>query len=235
MKQTSLVGGLIASLLFVGCAAPSAKYTNEAVAYALATEAELRALVAACDGVSGPASAAAREADQEWWRRNATMMQAADYGFITELNGFVDDRRTESLALFTMNAGFALDEQMRERVAGKLDTRNPERICLQELANFRAGDRDLNQDDRHYAELVALSTEARVDQNALRSSRTPTAANREFGRSFYQAEQALSAVGCQQADISMLKNSWPLEVYEAQCRDMTYHLVRCEWNRCNVY
>ncbi|WLD59589.1 hypothetical protein NFC81_07350 [Salinispirillum sp. LH 10-3-1] len=235
MKKTLLITGIFAIATIAGCATSGAKYKNEAVAYALSTEAELRALVSACDRVSGPASAEAREADREWWRRNATMMQAADYGFIRELESFADSRREESLVLFTMNAGYALDQQMQESVAKRLDTRNPERVCLQELASFRAGDRDLSRNARHYSELVALSTEARVDQNALRSSRAPASANRDFGRSFYQTEAALAAVGCRQPQIAMLKNDWPTEVYEAQCQDTTYQLVRCEWNRCEVF
>lgn len=235
MKKILLMTGLVAITTVVGCASSGAKYTNEAVAYALSTEAELRALVAACDRVSGPASAEAREADREWWRRNATMMQAADYGFIRELGSFADSRREESLVLFTMNAGYSLDQQMQANVAKRLDTRNPERVCLQELASFRTGDRDLSRSARHYTELVALSAEARIDQNALRSSRAPASANRDFGRSFYQTESALAAIGCRQANISMLKNDWPMEVYEAQCQDTSYHLVRCEWNRCEVF
>lgn len=233
MKRIAAVCATV--VLMAGCAAPSAQYENQAVAHAFETEAELRAWVQACRPVSGAASAAASNADRTWWERNGAMMAAADYGFVRELDGFSDDRREDTVALFAMQAGYSLKQQMEARVTAELDTRNPERVCVRELADFEAGDRDLSQDPQHYGALVALSNEAGMDQQAIRASRQPARPENDYGRSFYEVESALAAEQCADPSVSLLRADWPRETYEAQCADQRYQLVSCEWNRCTVY
>lgn len=233
MKRNAVMVTALAVL--AGCASPGAQYENKAVAYAFETEAELRSWVAACEPVSGTAMAAARNADRTWWERNGAMMAAADYGFVRELDSFSDDRREDTVALFAMQAGYSLNQQMNTRVAEQLDTRNPERVCVNELAAFEAGDRDLNQNQEHYSALVALSNSAGLDQRAISASRQASRPESEYGRSFYEVETALSRNQCTDPTISLLRADWPRETYEAQCADQQYKLISCEWNRCTVY
>ncbi|MCH8550664.1 MAG: hypothetical protein LAT62_01930 [Natronospirillum sp.] len=225
----------LAGLALVGCATSTAEYRNQAVASALSTEAELRAWVAACTEVSGEAAAAARNADRVWWERNEQLLRAADYGFTRELQSFGDERREESLALFTMRAGDALDRQQKEAVAERLEGRNAERTCVRHLADFEAGDRDLSQDRDHYSALVALANEGGLDLEPAERSRQPQLPSDNYGRSYFQAEEALGRQGCQQPEIQLLKADWPREIYEAQCSDRRYQLVSCEWNRCDIF
>ncbi len=225
----------LGTALLIGCATSTADYRNEAVAYALTTEAELRAWVEACNEISGDAAGAARTADRAWWERNEQLLRAADYGFTRELQSFTDERRDESLALFTMRAGDALDRQQRAAVADQLDGRNPERTCIRELARFEAGDRDLSQDSDHYSALVALANDGGLDTEPVTRSRQPALPSDRYGRSYFQAEESLVRQGCRSPDIRLLNADWPREIYEAQCSDQRYQLVSCEWNRCEVF
>lgn len=229
-----LLGCFSVMFFVVGCASSGADYRNEAVAHALETEAELRAWVQACEQISGASLDATRSADRAWWQRNGQLMRAADYGFIKELDNFSDERRDESVALFTMRAGYALSRQQQAYVADRLDVRDPERVCLRQMADFEAGERDLNQNADHYRALVALSNEGGIDDTPLRSARQPVAPGDRFGRSYYEAQAALNRDSCPNAEVQLINSAWPREVYEAQCQDQRYALVSCEWGNCQV-
>lgn len=229
-----VTGLLVCGLVLAGCSSSGADYRNEAVADALETEAELRAWVQACEDVSGSAMDASRTADRVWWERNGQLLRAADYGFVKELDSFSDERRDESVALFTMRAGYTLRRQMQDRVSEQLDVRNPERVCQREMADFEAGERDLNQNDDYYRALVALANEGGIDESPVRSSRQPEPPQDEYGRSYYEARNALEGNNCPDADIQILSANWPREIYEAQCSDQRYALISCEWGNCEV-
>ncbi len=229
-----MLGCLLTVGLLAGCASSGADYRNEAVAHALETEAELRAWVQACEPVSGEAMDAARSADRSWWQRNGQLLRAADYGFIQELDNFTDERRDDSVALFTMRAGYALSAQMQSYVADQLDVRNPERVCLRQMADFESGERDLNQNADYYRALVALSNEGDIDETPLRASRQPERPSDRYGRSYYEAQSALARDSCPDAELQLINSAWPREVYEAQCQNQRYALVSCEWGNCQV-
>lgn len=229
-----ITGMLVGCLVLAGCSSSGADYRNEAVADALETEAELRAWVQACEMISGAAMDASRTADRVWWERNGQLIRAADYGFVQELDSFSDERRDESVVLFTMRAGYTLRRQMQDRVEDQLDVRDPERVCLREMADFEAGDRDLNQNSDYYRALVALANEGGIDESPVRSSRQPERSRDEYGRSYYEVESVLGRDGCSGADIQILSANWPREIYEAQCSDQRYALVSCEWGNCEV-
>ena len=59
-------------------------------------------------------------------------------------------------------------------------------------------------------------------------------AGKEYGRSFYVVEKMAKRNGCSGAEVHLLKNAWPHEVYDASCPDGSYLLMRCEWGNCLI-
>lgn len=220
-------------VLCAGCASlPTPR--SEAIHFALAEDATLRELASQCARLSPELRSAATQAQRDWWRRNGNVVAAADYGLL-QLN-WEDAREPleDQRAYLSMQILEMVQDDADTQVGEWLEGRRAERNCERRLAEFRDGERDLSRDRGHFETLVVLQNEEeRLDQD-VEQARVINARYRKYGRSLFVVEEKVQTLGCNQPQISMLRNAWPLEVYDAVCSDSTYLLIQCEWGRCET-
>lgn len=220
-------------VLLAGCASlPTPR--SEAIHYALTTDATLRELAEQCARVSPDLRTKAVQAQRDWWRRNGSVVAAADYGLL-QLNW--DDAREpleKQRAYLSMQVLEMVHSDAGAQVAEWVDGKKTERNCEKQLANYQDGDLDLSQQKKYFNTLVALQNEQKQQLEDVDQARAINARYRKYGRSLFLVEQKVQTLGCNRPQISMLRNDWPLEVYDAVCSDQTYLLVQCEWGRCDI-
>jgi hypothetical protein len=221
-----------AATVLAGCASlPTPR--SEAIHYALTTDASLRELASQCQPVSAQLESQVAQTQRDWWRRNGAVVSAADYGLL-QLNWAqhsvpVEEQRAYlSMQLLEMVQTDA-DAQVSDWLDGQ-----PARNCADELAEFQDGKRDLSRNSDHFETLVSLQNDEKVQMSDVDQARVINARYRRYGRSLFVVEQKLQAQGCNRPQISMLRNEWPLEVYDAVCSDSSYVLMQCEWGRCDM-
>ncbi len=232
-----LSGLILASLaLLQGCSSTQLSPTGEAVYYALQTDTTLRTWVDACDDVSAKAKQAAYTAKQNWWQRNGAFVESADFGLVYDIIHVTDDR-TETGARMAMALTWQVVETAEAEVQELLSASgDKEDLCLRVLSQYNQGERDLRSQDKVYESLVNLQRRSQRDGTDLNLKRAAVEqkAGKVYGRSFYVVEKMAKRNGCSGAEVHLLKNAWPHEVYDARCPDNSYLLVRCEWGNCLV-
>jgi hypothetical protein len=102
------------------------------------------------------------------------------------------------------------------------------------LTAYRDGRNDLSREQRYFETLVTLQNEREVLDSDVEQAVSINARYRRYGRSLFVVEQHMARQGCNEPQIALLRNAWPLEVYDAICADQSYYLVQCEWGRCDV-
>ncbi|WP_394169278.1 hypothetical protein [Saccharospirillum alexandrii] len=230
VRTCSLVA--VAATVLAGCASlPTPR--SEAIHYALTTDASLRELASQCQSLSPQLESKATQTQRDWWRRNGAAVSAADYGLL-QLNwdqqtAPIEDQR----AYLSMQVIEMVQSDASEQVTDWLDDR-PERNCERELTAFQDGERDLSRNSDHFETLVTLQNDEKQQMADVDQARVINARYRRFGRSLFVVEQKLQAQGCNQPQVSILRNEWPLEVYDAVCSDSSYVLMQCEWGRCDT-
>jgi hypothetical protein len=218
--------------VLVGCASlPTPR--SEAIHYALTTDASLRELASQCRGVSAQLESQSVQTQRDWWRRNGAAVSAANYGLL-QLNWDQTAEPTEQQrAYLSMQVTEMVQTDAREQVKGWMGDR-PERNCAAQLTKFQDGKLDISRNQDHFDTLVALQNEEKQSLAGVEQARVINARFRRYGRSLFVVEQKLMAQGCNQPQVSMLRNEWPLEVYDAVCSDTSYVLMQCEWGRCDA-
>ena len=106
--------------------------------------------------------------------------------------------------------------------------------CQPLFALVRAGKLDLSNDEQQYRVLQKLVTQRHSVAADADLARSINSRYRKYGRSLYSVEKTLKESGCAQPHIALLRNAWPLEVYDALCSPDDYRLVKCEWGRCTI-
>ncbi|MAK92138.1 MAG: hypothetical protein CMI03_01055 [Oceanospirillaceae bacterium] len=233
-KATPLL--LAAMLGLHGCASSPLSPTGEAVYYALQTDTTLRAWADACSDVSARAGQAAFTAEKNWWKRNGAMVEGADFGLAYDIIN-VTDTRVETGARVAMALTWQVVETAEAEVNDMLaSASNKEDLCLRVLDQYNEGQRDLRGDDKVYQSLVDLQRRSQQQGEDLEIKRAAVSveAGKEYGRSFYVVEKMAKRNGCSGAEVHLLKNAWPHEVYDASCPDGSYLLMRCEWGNCLI-
>jgi hypothetical protein len=229
-----LLSALVLSFL-VGCAAPKSS-TGEAVYYALQTDVQLRLWVEHCESINGRVKQVAWQAKTNWWRRNGAFVEGADYGLTREIMLVSGDRDVTG-ANIALGVTFQLVSEAEEEMQFILDnSSNQQKLCLNMLAKFNDGDYDLRDNNQFYPTLVDLQRRAQRDGKDLEEKSAALAVNkqRKFGRSLYAVEKLAKRSGCPGASVKVIKADWPNEVYDVQCPDNSYVLVRCEWGNCLI-
>jgi hypothetical protein len=222
-------------LFLVGCAAPKSS-TSEAVYYALQTDVQLRLWVEHCEGINGKVKQVAWQAKKNWWRRNGAFVEGADYGLTREIMLVSGDRDVTGANVAMGLTSQVVNEAEKEMQAILDGSSNQQKLCLNMLGKFNDGAYDLRDNNKYYPTLVDLQRRAQRDGTDLEEKSAKLAVNkqRKFGRSLYSVEKLAKRSGCPGANVKVIKADWPHEVYDVQCPDKSYVLVRCEWGNCLI-
>ncbi|MFQ3172454.1 MAG: hypothetical protein ACI9DG_002495 [Oleispira sp.] len=228
-----LMSGLLL-LMLVGCSSAPPSSTGQAVYYALQTDVQLRLWVDHCQDMSAKAKQAAWQAKNNWWRRNGAFVEGADYGLTREIMLVSGERDVTgaNIALgITTQVVADAEAEMKLILEG---SGNQEKLCLNMLSKFNSGDYDLRDNNQFYPTLVDLQRRAQRDGKDLeeKAAALVIKKQRKFGRSLYVVEKLAKRSGCPGANVKVIKADWPNEVYDVQCPDKSYILVRCEWGNC---
>lgn len=220
--------------LLVGCSSAPQSSTGQAVYYALQTDVQLRLWVDHCQNISGKVKQVAWQAKSNWWRRNGAFVEGADYGLTREIMLVSGDRDvTGANIALGLTTQVVADAEAEMKLI--LDSSgDQEKLCLNMLSKFNDGDYDLRDNNKYYPTLVDLQRRAQRDGKNLEEKAAALAMNkqRQFGRSLYVVEKLAKRSGCPGAKVKVIKSDWPNEVYDVQCPDNSYILVRCEWGNC---
>ncbi|MFT6190114.1 MAG: hypothetical protein ACJARQ_001875 [Oleispira sp.] len=228
-----LISALLLSLL-VGCSSAPQSSTGQAVYYALQTDVQLRLWVDHCQNMSGKLKQVAWQAKSNWWRRNGAFVEGADYGLTREIMLVSGDRDVTGANIALGITAQAVQDAEAEMKLILDESGNQEKLCLNMLSKFNDGDYDLRDNNQFYPTLVDLQRRAQQNGQELQEKSATLAINkqRKFGRSLYVVEKLAKRSGCPGANVKVIKSDWPHEVYDVQCPDNSYILVRCEWGNC---
>lgn len=224
------------ALSLSACSSTPPKPKEEAIYEALKVDTTLRSWVDACRGVSSKTSQLADLTYQNWWRRNGDLVEGADFGLAYSLIE-VTDSRQEAGARLAMSITWSVVQQAKEEVA---DIVNPstdaESVCMRTLGQYNDGSFDLKENSAVYPLLAELQRDKQnhSDELSLKRAAIEKRTGKEYGRSYYLAEQLFKKIACAGADVHLLSNAWPYEVYNAQCQDGAFVLIRCEWGHCSI-
>ena len=235
MARFRILLSALVLLFLVGCAAPKSS-TSEAVYYALQTDVQLRLWVEHCEGINGKVKQVAWQAKKNWWRRNGAFVEGADYGLTREIMLVSGDRDVTGANVAMGLTSQVVNEAEKEMQAILDGSSNQQKLCLNMLGKFNDGAYDLRDNNKYYPTLVDLQRRAQRDGTNLeeKSAALAVGKQRKFGRSLYAVEKLAKRSGCPGADVKVIKADWPHEVYDVQCPDKSYVLVRCEWGNCLV-
>ncbi|WP_430461984.1 hypothetical protein ACQUQU_04100 [Thalassolituus sp. LLYu03] len=233
----SLLLPAIATLgILQGCSSSPLSPTGDAVYYALQSDTTLRAWVDACEKVSADTRQAAYTARQNWWKRNGAFVESADFGLGYDII-HVSDERAETGARMAMALTWQVVETAENEVNDLLSSSgNRADLCKRVLDQYNNGERDLHGNSDVYDSLVSLQrrSEREGKDTSIKRAAIESKTGKVYGRSFYVVEKMAKRQGCAGAEVHLLKNAWPFEVYDARCPDDSYLLVRCEWGNCLV-
>lgn len=228
--------GLMAVLALQGCSSKPVNPTSEAIHYALQAETTLRYWVTQCADVSPNAKQSAYVTQQNWWQRNGAFVEGADFGLAYSLVN-VTDTRAETGSRVAMALTWQVMETAEQTVNTTFEKENDkEALCSRVMSQYSRGEHDLRANSELYNTLVELQRRQQRDgvDLSLKRAAVEQRIGKVYGRSFYVVEKLAQRQGCFGAQVNLLKNAWPYEVYDARCPDGSFVLVRCEWGNCGV-
>jgi hypothetical protein len=217
------------------CSGVSRTPDEQAIAYALVTDVTIRKMAEECSKVSLASKQAAWRGQRSWWKRNAPLVEAADYGLSYNLVTLTNDR-LESGARYAMGLTFDIVSAAEQQVADLLEGGDKENTCIDVMGEYNDGSMDLREDTEMYPLLVKLQQQ-NDDKGAdhyLKISKIEEKKSKKFSRSAYVVERLVKREGCARPKVRSLKADGPNEVLEAVCADKSFMLVRCEWRNCKV-
>ncbi len=226
---------ILSALVLVACSGVSRPPQEQAISYALVHDATLRKLADECAKVSISAKQASWRSARSWWKRNGSLVEAADYGLTYNMMSFAGDRQ-ETAARFAMGLTFDIMFEAEQRVAEILSGGDKEDTCMDVMEDYRDGEMDLRDGSQHYPILVDLQRQrdAHGPDLLLKQAEWSQRSDKKYSRSAYTVERLVKREGCPNATVRTLKADWPMEVFESVCADNSYMLVRCEWGNCQV-
>lgn len=226
---------VICVLALSACSGVSRTPDEQAINYALVEDVTLRKLADQCSDLSVTAKQAAWRGYRSWWKRNGSLVEAADYGLSYNLVTLTDSRQ-ETGARYAMGLTFDIVAEAEQRVAEILEGSDKAATCMDIMAEYRDGSMDLREDSNLYPILVKLQqkNDAKGQDLYLKMSKIEEASKKTFSRSAYTAERMVKREGCVKPKVRSLKADGPNEVLEATCADKSYMLIRCEWRNCKI-
>jgi hypothetical protein len=217
------------------CSGVSRTPDEQAISYALVNDVTVRKLKDECSKVSVAAKQAAWRGYRSWWKRNAPLVEAADYGLSYNLVTLSNDR-LETGARYAMGLTFDIVSEAEQHVADLLDGGDSEDTCIDVMGEYRDGSMDLREDSNMYPLLVKLQqqNDAKGEDHFLNIGKIEEKQNKKYSRSAYVVERLVKREGCIKPKVRSLKSDGPNEVLEATCADKSFMLVRCEWRNCKI-
>lgn len=212
-----------------GCSSVSLSPTGLAVYDTLQQDAVMRAWVRACQSVSLRTRKESKEARTSWWQRNQEAVSSADFGLSYDLLTIGDDR-LESGARLAMGMTWDIVKHAEQEVAGLSDASEPEKLCTENLTAYINGERDIEMSDE--LQDLQLRKQVQKDDVDLQRARIEKKRKVQYGRSYFAVEKMALKSPCFSRKVSLLGARWPIEVYDAHCKDDRYALYRCEWGSC---
>lgn len=224
------------SILVTGCASKPPQPRSEAIYETLKVDATLRAWVNTCRELNSKTSQLADLTYQNWWRRNGELVEGADFGLSYSMIN-VTDTRQEAGARLAMSITWGVVKQAEEDVAdASVLNEELEPLCMNMLGRYNEGEFDLKKNEAVYPVLLELQQDkAQLSEElSLKRAAIEKSTGKVYGRSYFLAEKLFQRYACPDADVHLLSNAWPYEVYNAQCTDGTFMLIRCEWGNCSL-
>lgn len=237
MKQ--IIGLLICGLLVASCSQSPViplSEKNSVIYDALYADALMNTWRYQCSEVSTRTHYAAREARAAWWQRNGEYIKSADFGLSYNIVTVTDDR-IETGARLAMAMMWDIRTRSSKAVSDSLANKsNKETICLNTLEEYKKGKKDISANPQMSALLSDLKRYSQENQQDMDLRRAKISVNKtdQYGRSFYVAEKFAQDLGCSAPSVRLVKGEWPNEVYDLECTDRPFVLLRCEWGSCRA-
>ena len=223
------------SLLLAACSGTSRKPQDQAIYQALVYDATLRNLAEQCINVSDTTDQEVWRTQKEWWKRNGTLVEAADYGFSYNVLNLTGDRQ-DTGARYAMSLSFDVVSDAKMRANEALQEGKTDITCQAALAEFKDGNNDLKRESEFYSLLrdLALEKNNKGEDLLLKQAELAVQKGKKYSRSSVTAERLAKRTTCPGVIVHTLKSDWPLEIFEAACPDKTYVLVECNWGTCKI-
>lgn len=222
----------ILMLTVVGCSSLPPK--SEAIYDTLVMDTSLRGVVGSCAALGDAEKRTIVVARNQWWQNNASYVLAADWGLL-KLNW--DDAHTAAESQRALMGLALLENIQNESLANQADLLKGKAStdsCEKVAKKIAKGKYDIDNNKSAVKILDTLKADRLNVEGEASVARSINNRYRKYGRSLFVVEKALRETGCNAPNISLLRNSWPLEVYDATCNETGYLLVRCEWGRCEI-
>lgn len=220
--------------VLVGCSsAPTVVSPVGLAAYeTLAADTQLRYWVDACQKQNSTLRQQAQSTYQSWWQRNASYIEAADFGLAYGILRVTEDR-VDTGARLAMGMTWNMTEQAELDLVRRFVPENADKICSEVLTQYQRGDFDISKKnfEQEFKDLQRFQ-EAKQDELLRRQAFLATKTGKEYGRSYYVVEKMLQKENCPIGQINLIKSAWPHEVYEANCASQGLVLMQCEWSSC---
>lgn len=224
-----------ALLTLAGCSSNQLSPMGLAVYDTLETDAHLRTWVHACQKQGPELRRSAMLTYQNWWQRNGSFVESADFGLSYGIVR-VSEERVESGARLASGITWNLVQNADLDLQKRFIPNRADKVCYSVLADYDSGKYDLGKNNKWYKELVDLQRlkQQKGEELTRQQAQVVAATGKEYGRSFYVTERLVQREGCNEADVRLIKNTWPNEVYDARCSDQSYLVIQCEWGNCRV-
>jgi hypothetical protein len=220
------------SLVLFGCAGLPPQ--SDAIHHALVTDLALRQAAEFCLAADDGVDITAIGERARWWTRNGSLVMAADYGLL-QLNWQGAPESVEAQrAVLAMRVLEQVQLDAQTQITAWLGSTLNTAGCQPLFTRVQAGKLDLNKPKKQYRVLQQLVEQRHSMAADADRARSINNRYRKYGRSLFAVEKTLQESGCSQPSIALLRNAWPLEVYDAVCSQDDYQLIRCEWGRCAI-
>lgn len=226
---------ILCVLMISACSSSNRTPDEQAISYALVEDVTVRKLTDACSNINVTAKQAAWRGYRSWWKRNGSLVEAADYGLSYNLVTLADSRQ-ETRARLAMGLTFDIVSEAEQRVEELLKGGDKTEICIDVMGEYLDGSMDLREDSNLYPLLVKLQQKNDVKGQDLyiKMSEIEDKSNKKYSRSAFAVERLVKRQGCANPKVRTLKADGPNEVLEATCADNSFLLVRCEWRNCKI-
>lgn len=222
---------LVTASLF-SCSSVSKRTT--AIHDTLVTDAAMHQAALNCSAYGGDERRIAQQERVNWWRRNSNYVLAADYGLLQLTWDDAPQPAETQRAVLSMQLLENIQTDADILLAEWFGRYEEPEDCIKLFERVEKGRLDISRDKNQagiLSEIYAQRVSVEGDAETARSINTRY---RKYGRSLFVVEDLLRQEGCQSPTVSMLRNSWPLEVYDAACNTNTYVIVQCNWGRCEL-
>lgn len=216
----------------VGCSSLPPK--TEAIHNALVTDAALRMAVETCGQLGNEEKRLAQGEQALWWGRNREFVLGADYGLLDLNWALAKQNNEQERAVLAMQVlELVLDDandQYTQWFGDYVETSD----CESLFKSVNKQKLDLTKPKKQAEVLSDFYANRTSVSDQASTARSINSRYRKYGRSLFVVEKTLKEAGCSKPNIALLRNSWPIEVYDAVCSQKNYVIVKCEWGRCDV-